>query len=639
MSEFEYYAKQYAAAGLAVIPLKQDKTPYTAHGLKDATTSEDTIEEWWQKWPKANIGIATGQVSGGVCVIDQDEKNGEHGIEVFEKWVDDNFLYIDDTWTSRTASGGKHTFFKSTVPVMNRIGWLDGVDVRGDGGYIVAPPSMLADGSEYTWISSPFDLEFPVSNEEDPNIDFIISEINRQKFSGTPLQVPETIIQGGRNDMLYKLACSLQRKGVSDSAIFATIRAENAAKCDPPLSDTEIDKLVRSALTKPKGDPEPQTAKADPEVVKNSKMDFPPRELFSAKTLMDTPDKELTVYVGDDKVPLLSEGTVVLAAPPKLGKSWFCLNLAIALTTGSDFLGYKTKRCHVQYYDLEQSRRLKRKRLKMLVDRLGIDVPEGLYMADELQGIGRGFIEQIEYDMQNDPQIGVFIIDVFTYIETARKNTETEYQWTYKNFNVINDLARKYSIAIILVLHTRKGQDPDHPFDNILGSTANQGASSHMIVLAKSKFNSASVHLYAQGRETEGVIELDYINDGGALKLSDTQPDEPDEMAEFMESEIRNKIVDFMSTNSKLKGRCSFLIEELAKANLGVDASPKELGSFLSKNVGRFMKHDGILVNIIKNGTGPRVYEILKNSEYAKTTIDTIDEWRSTIDENPFEPA
>lgn len=110
MSELEYFAKQYAAAGLAVIPLKQDKTPYTAHGLKDATTDEATISLWWQKWPKANIGIATGQVSGGVCVIDQDEKNGEHGIEAFEKWVDDNFLYIDATWTSQTASGGKHTF-------------------------------------------------------------------------------------------------------------------------------------------------------------------------------------------------------------------------------------------------------------------------------------------------------------------------------------------------------------------------------------------------------------------------------------------------------------------------------------------------------------------------------------------------
>lgn len=347
---------------------------------------------------------------------------------------------------------------------------------------------------------------------------------------------------------------------------------------------------------------------------------------------MSSEDKPLKVYVGDEKTPLLSEGTVVLAAPPKLGKSWFCLNLAIALTTGADFLGFKTTKCHVQYYDLEQSRRLKRKRIQMAIDQLGIQVPEGLYVSDRLQGIGRGLEVQIEYDMQNDPEIGVFIIDVFTYVETGRKNTETEYQWTYKNFNVINELARKYSISIILVLHTRKSKDPDHPFDDILGSTANQGASSHMIVLAKSKFNSASVHLYAQGRETEGVIELDYTNDGGRLRLLESSNDEPDDMSEFMESEIRNAIVEYMKVTSSWKGRCTGLIEELAKAGYGIDADPRQVGAFLSKNVGRFMKHDNLVVSIIKNGTGPRIYEI-KNAVYANSTIDTIDEGWITIDE------
>ena len=628
MNDLEYHAHQYADRGLAIIPLKKDKTPLTSHGLKDASKDNATISAWWKQWPEANIGIVTGQVSGGICVIDQDEKNGEHGIETFEKWIDDNMQFFDDTWTSRTASGGLHSFIRSNIPVASRIGWLPGVDVRGEGGYIVAPPSVLSDGSRYEWILSPADVD-PISNDDDPNVEYIISEINKKSETAAPLVVPETINKGGRNDMLYKFACSLQRKGVSDSAILAAVKAENSAKCDPPLSDFEIQKLVKSALTKEKGNP--QTAEANPQVVANSKMDFAPQPLYSARDLMSSEDRPLKVYVGDEKTPLLSEGTVVLAAPPKLGKSWLCLNLAFALTTGMDFLGFKTRQCHVQYYDLEQSRRLKRKRIAMMIEQLGIPVPEGLYVADRLQGIGRGLEQQIEFDMQNDPEIGVVIIDVFTYIETGRKNTETEYQWTYKNFSVINELARKYSIAIILVLHTRKSKDPDHPFDDILGSTANQGASSHMIVLAKSKFNSASVHLYAQGRETEGVIELDYINDGGKLKLIDASKDEPDDMSEFMESEIRNAIVEYMKTTFSWKGRCTGLIEELAKAGYGIDADPRQVGAFLSKNVGRFMKHDRLIVSIIKNGTGPRIYEI-KNVENVNSTIDTIDEGWITID-------
>lgn len=622
MNDLEYHAHQYAAAGLAVLPLKPDKTPYTAHGLYDATKDDAQISEWWTQWPTANIGIATGQISGGVCVIDQDEKNGEHGIETFSTWIDDHTLYIDDTWESKTASGGRHTFFRSSVPVASRVGWLEGVDVRGEGGYIVAPPSVLADGSRYEWLTSPMDIENPITNDN-PDIEYIVSEINKKGGSGTPLVIPETIVTGGRNDMLYKMACSMQAKGMSDAAILAAVKAENSAKCSPPLEDFEIEKLVRSALTKEKGN---AVKEADPQVKTNSKMDFAPQPLYSAKELMSSEDKPLKVYVGDEKTPLLSEGTVVLAAPPKLGKSWFCLNLAIALTTGADFLGYKTTKCHVQYYDLEQSRRLKRKRISMAIEQFGIEVPEGLYVADRLQGIGRGLEEQIEFDMQNDPEIGVFIIDVFTYVETGRKNTETEYQWTYKNFNIINELARKYSISIILVLHTRKSKDPDHPFDDILGSTANQGASSHMIVLAKSKFNSASVHLYAQGRETEGVIELDYINDGGRLKLIDAAKDEPDDMSEFMESEIRNAVLTFMERNVMWKGRCSELIDSLARDGIGVDASPKDVGGFLAKNVGRFMKHDHIMVTIIKNGTGPRIYKLTHSDVYEKTTIDTIDD-------------
>jgi len=631
VSDLEYFAKQYASYGLAVLPLKPDKTPYVAHGFENATTNEETIERWWKQWPAANIGIATGSRSMGIFVVDQDEKNDQHGIQNFEKWIDDNYLMFSDTWTVRTPSGGKHTYFRSTMPVRGRVGWLPGVDIRGEGGYVVAPPSVSGGGS-YEWITSPMDIYQPISPDEDADVETLIQDINAKPSDGVPLTVPETIIQGGRNDMLYKLACSLQAKGVSDVAILATIRAENEAKCDPPLPDDEVEKLVKSALTKTKGTAQSQTE--EPEKKANSKFDFDLQPLYSVQDLMASEDKDLTVYVGDEKTPLLSEGTVVLAAPPKLGKSWFCLNMCLSLTTGSDFLGFHVKKCHVKYYDLEQSRRLKKKRIRMAIDKYKIQVPPGFYIAEKLQGIGRGFIEQLEYDIQQDPEIGVFIIDVFTYVETARKNTETEYQWTYKNFNVINEFSMKHSVSVVLVLHTRKSHDPDHPFDNILGSTANQGASSHMIVLAKSKFNSKSIHLYAQGRETEGVIELDYVNEGGQLLITEAEKDEPDDMMEFMDSEIRKAIVDFMAVNTRWKGRCSGLIEELTKAGIGIDAGPKEIGGFLSKNVGRFMKHDDIMVTIIKNGTGPRLYEITKNVEYSKSTIDTIDEGWITIDEN-----
>lgn len=366
-----------------------------------------------------------------------------------------------------------------------------------------------------------------------------------------------------------------------------------------------------------------------------SKLDFPIRALFSLKDLMEKEIPDPSIFVGDVHTPLLSEGTTVLAAPPKLGKSWFCACLGIALTTESPFLGMPTKKCHVLYCDLEQSERIKQKRIRMIIEEMNIDVPEGFYIRDELQGINRGFKEQIEHDLASDPLIGVIIIDVFSYIETARKNTETEYQWTYKNFSIINEIAKIHHIAFILVLHTRKLHDPDHPFDNILGSTANQGASSHMIVLAKNKTSDSTIHLYAQGRETEGMIELEYVNKRGILTVVEGAPEEADELSEFLESEIRDAIVKLMGKTDRWKGRCSGLIEECSRQSIGIDAAPKEIGIFLGKHTGRFMKHDRIMVNIIKNGNAPRIYEIV-NRKNDKSTIDTIDGWQMTIDENPF---
>lgn len=624
MNDLQYYALQYADYGLSVIPLKKDKSPYTPNGLKNASKDPDQINAWWSKWPTANIGIVTGSVSGGIFVVDQDEKDGAHGIEEFGKWIDDNFLAFGDTWTVRTGSGGKHTYFRSKQQIGNRVGWLPGVDIRAENAYVVAPPSINADGKPYEWLVSPSDVFQPISEDEDSDVYFLAESI-QTKPASTTFSAPETVITGHRNDTLYKMACSLQAKGLSDDAIMAAVSAENQAKCQPPLEDDEIRKLVQSALTKQKGQASPE--ESPEENTTTTKFDFPLTGLRSVKELMAQEDDPLVVYVGDEKTPLLSEGTTVLAAPPKLGKSWFCLNLCQALHDGTPFLGFPTKKTHMVYYDLEQSERLERKRISQMAKELGIDYPEGFYIKNELQRIAHGFVEQLELDMKNDPEIGVFIIDVFTNVEQARKTTETEYQWVYKNFNIINSLAKRHHVSVILVMHTRKVRDPEHPFDNILGSSANQGASNHMIVLDKEKFNSPTIHLYAQGRETEGVIELDYENDKGVLKLTEVQPEEPEGLNEFMESEIRKAIVEFMQTNVKWKGRCSGLIEDMVKSGIGIDADPKELGGFLSHNMGRFLKHDGLTIDITKNGTGGRTYTI------SQSTVDTVDEEWLTVDE------
>ena len=145
MNELMDAALKYAAANIAVFPIiPRDKKPLTANGFKDATTDPEKIAEWWSVHPDANVGIATGEMSGGLVAIDMDidKEKGKDGYRSFLKWCDENFLILPDSWLSITGRGGYHLLYKSLFPVPSKIGWLEDVDIRANGGYIVAPPSI-----------------------------------------------------------------------------------------------------------------------------------------------------------------------------------------------------------------------------------------------------------------------------------------------------------------------------------------------------------------------------------------------------------------------------------------------------------------------------------------------------------------
>lgn len=582
MNDLEYHAHQYAAAGLAVLPLKPDKTPFTAHGVMDATKDEATISKWWTQWPAANIGIATGQASGGICVIDQDEKNGEHGIDTFNKWVDDNSLYIDDTWESETASGGRHTFFKSTIPVRTRVGWLDGVDIRGDGGYVVAPPSVLADGSCYKWLASPSDLSQPISNEDDEDVEFIISEINKKSGNGTPLVMPETIVTGGRNDMLYKFACSLQAKGTSDSAILAAVQAENLAKCSPPLNDDEVQKLVRSALTKEKGVLEKPEEKTE-----SKQRDFSQVKLVKASDVLKMELPKLNVLVGvDEDVPFLVEGTCILSSKSKMGKSWFALNMCAAISSGHDLFGYKTNKRGTLYIDLETVIQTQQGRLKKLEGEYG-QPDDHFYLngydsmkvkndkgTEDIPRLGDGLQEAIENFLIQDPTIGIIVIDIFNNVLKSRRRDVSEYDFMYENIGYLNRIAKTHHISIVIVVHSRKTVDPSDPFQDILGSTALQGATDQMIVMYKAKYNDKLTHFSVKGRTIDGLIELDAWNDNGIWRKTDNAAIVQRE-EEVKQSPILKGVKELMKERDTWEGRCNQFNRDCSRAGINLDL-PKD---------------------------------------------------------------
>ena len=274
MNTFLDYAIEYASKGMAVFPLKpKEKKPLTAHGVKDATTDFDQITKWWKKNPNANIGIACGQISGGLLVIDLDERaNGVSGFDSLHEWESEHGE-LPETARTITGKGGSHILFRVPHKESNRVDLLDGVDVRSDGGYIVAPPSIHPNGNTYQWEYDP--EEYPIADADDTVLDLL--SVGKKLVEVDKFTSPDKIPDGKRNDTIYKLACSLQSRGLGDGSILAACRAENEAKCNPPLSDEEVDKIVDSALRHATGLSVPVVANTSIDLIYDTDKDGNPK--------------------------------------------------------------------------------------------------------------------------------------------------------------------------------------------------------------------------------------------------------------------------------------------------------------------------------------------------------------------------
>jgi putative DNA primase/helicase len=146
-------ALRYAAGGWPVFPCKpSDKRPLTPNGFKDASTNTDQIRDWWTKHPNAMIGMATGKRSGVLVLdLDIDPERGLDGIAAAAELGE-----LPDSLVVRTPRGGLHCYLDWQEGLGNSRGALPaGIDVRGEGGYVILPPSRRADGVSYTWAKPP----------------------------------------------------------------------------------------------------------------------------------------------------------------------------------------------------------------------------------------------------------------------------------------------------------------------------------------------------------------------------------------------------------------------------------------------------------------------------------------------------
>lgn len=236
------------------------KHPRTRNGLLDATVDRGQIREWWRRWPNANVGVVTGPKSG-IFVVDVDARSG--GFETLERL---EAAHGDlTTLSAQTGGGGLHLVFRyprgATISSgANVLG--PGIDIKGDGGYIVVAPSLHASGDRYAWRTVDGILtpeHFPM----DPP-DWLLEKLAgaptrspRQREGSTnhnpPFEMPGVIETGGRNATLMSVAGVARRYGAGEQMILQVLRKVNATRCRVPLDDSELARIAASAARYPAG--------------------------------------------------------------------------------------------------------------------------------------------------------------------------------------------------------------------------------------------------------------------------------------------------------------------------------------------------------------------------------------------------
>ncbi|GAF82830.1 unnamed protein product, partial [marine sediment metagenome] len=237
-------ALKYESMGFSVIPVQKNKKPYIAwEKYQKEKASIELIKQWWDKYPNANVGIVTGEISG-IDVIDIDSKKG---LDEVEKLLPDNFI----TPIARTPGGGWHYYHHATG-MGNSVAFIEHCDFRGTGGYIVAPPSLGENGKPYVWLGSLSIFETNPLSIPESIIELLKSPPRREKLTedvhGVASDWLSTAMQGvkaGKRNAVGAEIAGYWINKVPQKDVLTILRSWNQNNA-PPLSDNDIMTIVNS---------------------------------------------------------------------------------------------------------------------------------------------------------------------------------------------------------------------------------------------------------------------------------------------------------------------------------------------------------------------------------------------------------
>lgn len=471
-------AAALAAAGWRVFPLKPvSKLPAIKGWPTLATSDVATVVNWWKQWPNAGIAIATG---GGVAVLDVDCKNGAQGYASLAA-IEAAHGPLPPTLTVDTPSGGRHYYF-AAQGLRTSAGQLAvGLDIRGEGGYVVAPPTVLADGRAYRWVHVAAPAMAPA---------WIAAASAHASTELRPAPASADVTPELLEDLRSALDALPADSRTDWIAVGAALR---------PLGDVGRNLWIAWSATSPKHNPD-----ADPEAWDTIGHDSTgPAAVFARAQRLGWQNpqalRRLAEVFGGNASPIAPGATLrpvpvhdVMTAtvpPPRFivhplipaghltlfgshggsGKSILALTIGAHVAAGQPWAGFAVERRPVLYVSLEDAGPVVRYRLRKVIEAYGLDataVTGGLRIVDGAEGFGALMSENIAFGVRQlveTPTLaelraavgdaGLIVVD---NASDAYDGPENDRRQVRTFIRALASLGRKDGAGVLLLAHIDK---------------------------------------------------------------------------------------------------------------------------------------------------------------------------------------
>lgn len=476
---------------------KGTKKPALSGWNEKACAASDQIEAWKQEFPECNWGVACGP--SGLIVLDVDPQGHDHFLQL------DLEHTIPNTYTVSTPRGGFHYYFKGLS--RNRVHMLPGIDIRSSGGYVLGPGSWV-DGKPYRLINQAPIAPAPKwlldmvgkPKEKDAQATEITSVDNLidARRAATYLGSVKPAIEGQGGDIhTYTVACSVRDLGISKELCLDLMQDLFNPRCQPPWDERELAAKVNHAYRYAQND-KPGTNSV--EGVFGSAVptwDEQDNSFISIDRVgLSYPRRE---WVVENWIPKGPTASTLFTGEGGTGKSLLALQLAVAVATGTEWLGMPTEQAPVLYLTCEDDKPELDRRLYMIRKEnpfLGIDsapvalMPragkESLLCVESAGVANKGkFYSAMEAALEKfKPRgtPGLWIVDTVADVYAGNENIRSAVNGFLKT--IIGGLALKYNVTPILIAHPPSQSGNVGAKKNYAGSTAWHNGVRNRLVLS-----------------------------------------------------------------------------------------------------------------------------------------------------------